>query len=158
MSYANYRERSALPFLNLQGSYLAGAQSAQSYIVPNVARLQSSHERKRLNVLRSYKDNWDGRGSLAASQIAVSLAIWWVVEFNNLATSTRPWIHPHISLSEDGDVVFEWWLNEKKITIYINEGRALYLKVWGENIDDCMEEGELRRASDFSALWYWLFS
>lgn len=147
-----------LPILNLSGSSLARPERIQAFLFNNLSRLQARRERHRLNVLGNYKENWDGNGSLAPRSENIVAAKIWITEISKVVTASRPWMHPHISLSEEGEAVFEWWRAEKKVTLYVSAESISYLKVWGENIESTMEDGTLAQASDFSSVWNWLFS
>jgi hypothetical protein len=66
------------------------------------------------------------------------------------------WIAPHITASEGGEIVFEWWLGSRKLTIYCGERNVEYIQVWGIDIDSEMNEGTLAFPGDFRQLWNWL--
>lgn len=63
---------------------------------------------------------------------------------------------PHRSESPWGDVVFEWWYGDKKLTIYFGHEHIEYVKVWGDNIDEEMDDGTIADHSGFDELWRWL--
>jgi hypothetical protein len=68
------------------------------------------------------------------------------------------WSSPHITLSENNEVVFEWWQKNKKITFYFGDGEPEYIKVWGTNIDNEMDSGPLTDGWNLTSLWLWLYS
>ena len=69
------------------------------------------------------------------------------------------WIKPRISSDEYGDVTFEWWKNQKKLTVYVSSDTVEYVKV--EKVDSSsleMDDGSIETSKDGSALWHWLIS
>ena len=66
------------------------------------------------------------------------------------------WKPPHVSASEDGDVTFEWWNGEKKLTIYIRATRPEYIIAWGADIDNEMSDGVIATGGQFNEMWRWL--
>ena len=110
-----------------------------------------------LDRLESLQPNWDNRGSLAPSKLTVSVARAWLENLKNAARDAgRAWNQPHISASEDGEVTFEWWKENRKITLYFGGESIEYVKVWGPNIQTEMDTGQVNLADDFRALWTWL--
>lgn len=104
--------------------------------------------------------NWDGRGSLAPSAQTIQRAMTFAHSFyqNTSALADvigKAWISPHISSSEDGEIVFEWWAGDNKLTIYISEDAAEFLKVWGTDISEEMTDGTIA-GGQFQGLWLWL--
>lgn len=68
-----------------------------------------------------------------------------------------PWSTPHVAVDEEGSVVFEWWCKEtKKLTIYVNEDSVEFVKVWGIDMVNEMEEGLIENNEDFRLVWKWL--
>lgn len=113
-------------------------------------------DRERIDSLRSWGDNWDGFGSKAPEHLAIANAIAKLIEFAQLAESSGyVWRSPRVSASECGEVVLEWWHREHKLTVYIGSNHAEYIKVWGADIVDSMEDGALVRGN-FLGLWRWL--
>lgn len=110
--------------------------------------------------LLSRRNNWDGRGSEAPDLAAVQRAIAFVRTFYFHAQVTSnvigyEWVRPHVSSSEDGEVVLEWWRGEHKLTIYISTDSADFLKVWGPDIATQMTDGPVI-GNQFQGLWRWL--
>lgn len=66
--------------------------------------------------------------------------------------------NPNITANSEGDVVLEWWCNNKKLTLYVSSEETTYIKVAGEKIED-MEDGTLMTAQNntqLSSLLSWL--
>lgn len=74
------------------------------------------------------------------------------------AVKLGAWNSPHITLSENNEIVFEWWQGNKKITLYFGDGEPEYIKVWGTDIDDEMDSGPLTDGWNLTSLWLWLYS
>ena len=67
--------------------------------------------------------------------------------------------HPphHVSISPDNETVYEWWNNERKITIYVSSQlESSYVKVWGPDIYTEMEDGPLKTFGKFKELMEWM--
>jgi len=70
--------------------------------------------------------------------------------------ATLRWSEPHLNVSPDDEIVFEWWNADRKLTMYISGESAQFIKVWGANIDSEMEDGYAESSEELSALWNWL--
>lgn len=110
--------------------------------------------------LLNRKDNWDGRGSEAPKLAAVQRALAFVKTFYIHAQVTSnvigyEWVRPHVSSSEDGEVVLEWWRGDHKLTIYVSSDSADFVKVWGSDIATEMADGPVI-GHQFQGLWLWL--
>jgi hypothetical protein len=109
--------------------------------------------------LEALKDNWDGRGSPAPSPALIAYAreVLALMQAGALARGLR-WMEPHIGSNERGQVTLEWWQDACSLTLFIrSEDQVDYLKSWGSNILDEMEDGEVSRIADFVALSRWLY-
>ena len=111
-----------------------------------------------LNSLRNLPDDWDGYGSLKPNQRAISKASKLLEEiYLRLDFARLPWNAPHISATENGDVLIEWWNKNHKLSLYVGPRKSDFIKVWGPNIESEMEEGRLL-TSNVIPLWNWLRS
>ena len=63
---------------------------------------------------------------------------------------------PHLTWSAEGEVVLEWRAGEKQLIFYINDQQITFLKAWGDDIHNEMEEGGISSRQQVSALWQWL--
>lgn len=66
------------------------------------------------------------------------------------------WYAPLLNISFDNEIVLEWWNQSKKITIYVSEEVIDYIKVWGADIDNQMEDGSISLKDDLTDLWQWI--
>lgn len=114
----------------------------------------------RASVVRlfSREKDWDGFGSATPDRGAVdnALNLLWDLYEGALATGL-PWLQPHITSSEDGQVVFEWWRGSHKLILYVAADGCEYVKVWGPNINTQMKDGVLV-GDQFQGLWRWLLA
>ncbi len=134
--------------------YLSGVPVARSA----VTYIGMMRERSKLDNLSRLPDDWDGNGSARPERLALVNARLWLDAIFAVSTSTPFfWIPPHISASESGEIVFEWWWKHRKLTIYFGTNNIEYIKVWGPDIDNEMEMGVLSNASEFAGYWNWLF-
>lgn len=68
------------------------------------------------------------------------------------------WYDPLLNISFENEIVLEWWNQDKKITIYVYEEVIDYIKVWGADIDNEMEDGSISLEEDLTDLWQWIAS
>jgi hypothetical protein len=125
-----------------------------------VADVLSRHARGRVTnriwKLGTRQANWDGHGSLAPNLSSIPRAAVLVeVLIEVLAHQNLEWTDPHVGLDENGDVVLEWWNGDRKLTIYVLPDSNEYIRSWGPNIEDQMEQGPVGEAA-FVNLWNWL--
>jgi len=53
--------------------------------------------------------------------------------------------------------VLEWYRGERKITVFIEDRCPIsYIKVWGKNIEDEMDDGYITKFSDINSLKTWI--
>ncbi len=116
-----------------------------------------SFEERKIHALTGSATGDDSQNSEPATPVAVAAATEWLQPLKEAALLTGAlWKTPHISVSECGEVTFEWWRRDRKITVYFGEGAPEFIKVWGPNIVSQMESGELQSSDSFRSLWSWL--
>lgn len=114
-------------------------------------------EEQKLHAFGTLKKNWDRRGSLPPTATSIAIARGWLPPLRDIAQSTGfAWRTPHMSVSESGEITFEWWRGERKITLYFGDHAPEYVKVWGPHIFDQMEAGNMMSSDSFQPLWLWL--
>lgn len=125
----------------------------------NIAFLVLSPTYSAIGRLSQLNDDWDGCGSTKPNPAAIQRAMTMLEGFYRTASvaggAPYQWVAPHISASEDGEVVMEWWSGAHKLTVYVGETSAQYLKVWGTNITTQMADGAIE-GNQFQGLWLWL--
>lgn len=103
--------------------------------------------------LRALRENQSESRSVADVEKA---ALSWIEDMYFTALETKnAWIDPHVSPDAHGNIVFEWWKGEKKLTVYVSPNAKEYVKVWGPDIFSEMEDGDIEK-EDSQALWRWL--
>lgn len=113
----------------------------------------------KLRNLLTWCAGWNGYDSLAPNSDAVLHAENWIERlFLEVADLGLIWIQPNVIADANGDVVFEWWHGKKKLTVYIEDESAEYVKVWGTDTHSEMSEGDAEPISTCRALWLWLVS
>lgn len=68
------------------------------------------------------------------------------------------WLAPLVNSTDEGEIVLEWWQGSKKITLYIEGLHISFVRVWGPDIHNEMEEGQLMGWGNFFVIWRWLHS
>lgn len=122
-----------------------------------------SRAEERLEAIRFWGEGWNGHDVAAPNSVAIDHALVWLKKaYESIwemskSEKSRGWVEPHITASEDGDVLFEWWNSDKGLSIYISEIEVSYIKDWGVNIQDEMEDGTLSTPEDIRELWAWMF-
>ncbi|MEH2275067.1 MAG: hypothetical protein V7K40_09860 [Nostoc sp.] len=96
---------------------------------------------------------------LGADNETYKYAIEWLKQLRTVVAANQMWWgEPLVNLSFDSEIVFEWWHETKKLTVYILGNTAEYIKVWGTDIDNEMEDGTSSSPAELTALWKWLVS
>lgn len=95
-------------------------------------------------------------GQEAPNPATVSAAKNWMCGLYSDTLLTGTWAEPNITVSSDADIVFEWWSGDKKLTVYVSEQGAEYIKVWGIDILNEMEDGNAQDSTVRRELWSWL--
>ena len=59
---------------------------------------------------------------------------------------------------DENDLIFEWWNDPKKLTIYLNKKffKVDYIQVWGSDMQNEMQEGSIKSISTLYAVFAWL--
>jgi len=128
--------------------------STETSMVAREPNLFPLHEQ--LNRIGLLRRNWDGYGSSRPDQTAIEKTHQLIeTVYKPIATLTG-WQSPHVNASEDGEIVLEWWHGTRKLTVYVGPHQTTYVKSWGPNVVNEMEDGPL--PEDWVAsLWLWLF-
>lgn len=96
---------------------------------------------------------------LGADNGTYKYTIEWLEQLRKVVVANQMWwSEPLVNLSIDSEIVFEWWHETKKLTVYILGNTAEYIKVWGLDIDNEMEDGTSSSSAELTNLWKWLVS
>lgn len=113
----------------------------------------------KIHSLLALPDGWNGYDACAPQFEAVEYACRWISFFyKEVVSSGQKWLSPNVTASDEGEVVFEWWQGSKKLTVYVSNQSAEYLKVWGPDINANMEDGKADSSNTPGLLWKWLMS
>src|SRR3989442_2615769 len=103
----------------------------------------------RIHALHEWGEGWNGYDALPPKPRAITRAAEWMKQlYAEVLAAKLPWIDPLVCASADGDVSFEWWFGNRKITVYVSEKSVEYVKVWGPRVLEDMDDGDLRTAED----------
>ena len=102
-------------------------------------------------------ENWDHAGSLAPNPAAVANAFARLPEICSMAIKKSQWTSPHVGASESGEITFEWWNRDKKLTLYFGLTGVEAIKVWGPDIDEEMTHFSLEQVDELAPSWAWLY-
>jgi hypothetical protein len=78
----------------------------------------------------------------------------WITQLYDEVRASSLWLKPHVTADAYGDVVFEWWKDERKLTVYASPDTAEYVKAWGPDIDSQMNDGVVSSEADRRAIWH----
>lgn len=122
-----------------------------------ISRASLSKTLNEIKDLLEWTDGWNGYDAAAPNPDAIKHALYWIREMHDDGlTVAKDWLDPHVIADAHGNVVFEWWRGQNKLTIYVSPETVEYVKVWGPNIFSDMEDGYLENSEDRQALWHWL--
>ncbi|MGL5033566.1 MAG: hypothetical protein ACRC6M_07170 [Microcystaceae cyanobacterium] len=82
-----------------------------------------------------------------------------IKKLRSITQKNKLWWHqPLLNISIDDEIVFEWWHKEKKLTIYVCPNTIDFIKVWGADMDDEMEDGSIYLSNHDAilGLWQWI--
>lgn len=106
--------------------------------IPTYAAIQ------KVQALSYWATNWDGRYVQEIQPQAIARGKALINELYEASLDLNiEWLQPSVTASSFGEVVFEWWNRQKKLTIYVGPHETDYVKVWGADIEDEMETGAL---------------
>jgi hypothetical protein len=64
---------------------------------------------------------------------------------------------PHVTTTANEEVMLEWWRAERKLTFYVTGAAVEYVRVWGADILNEMDDGVLDvPPTNFVHVWRWL--
>lgn len=110
---------------------------------------------RELTSLASWPEKWDGYDAAKPNLESVRHADKWIRTLYRDVTSGL-WIEPNVVADAEGDIVFEWWHNSKKLTVYVSPDTVEFIKVEGPDINNDMKDGVATSARESRMLWHWL--
>lgn len=113
----------------------------------------------KLEALLEWGDDWDDQGALAPDSRAVARATDWATKLmRQIFERQDTLLVPNVTANSDGEVVFEWWNDPRKVTLYFTADDTECIKVWGTDIDTEMEDGYADSAKERESLWHFLLA
>lgn len=139
-----YRRKVAISLPERTGTLFEQAENYISLTLPNPTNPATQRTYKRI-------------AGLGAANETFLYALKWLDHLQGIVANNQMWWRePLVNLSIDSEIVFEWWYENKKLTVYILGNTAEYVQVWGPDIDDQMQEGPATSSVDLISLWTWL--
>ena len=109
-----------------------------------------------LGTVAQREENWDEYESKKPSALALNNAKRLMEELlDRIISAGHSWLTPFISSDEDGHVTAEWYSGDRELHFIIREQEAVYIKVWGTNIENEMHVDVLA-TKDYLDVWNWL--
>lgn len=79
--------------------------------------------------LKFWARSWDGAGSEKPRLSSIDRAMEWGVKIYFLMLENDyEWRQPFVSADEEGDVVFEWWFQDRNLTLDISSDDATFFE------------------------------
>ncbi len=99
---------------------------------------------------------WDDELGERPSLTTIRTAQTELIALARLAERERTrWIAPHISATPFGDIAFEWWSDNKQLSIYVSEGEAEYIQTWKDGDSVRMVDGDATSEEKKREFWSW---
>ncbi len=111
---------------------------------------------QQLESIRQRNEDWDGYGSKRPNPLSLAYAEHLLNQLlTSVISASRRWIDPFITSDEDGHTTAEWYSGDRELHFIIREQEAVYIKVWGTNIENEMHVDVLG-TEDYLYVWDWL--
>lgn len=143
------------------GGFDFGAPGASFSVRNNkeLARERISSTLAEIYDLLTWPEGWNGYDACAPKYGAVQYANHWIELFYLEIIDLRlDWLEPNVTASAEGEVVFEWRHGLNRLTVYVGNQSAEYVKDWGADINTEMEDGYANSPNIRRALWKWLMN
>jgi hypothetical protein len=112
-----------------------------------------------LRALRRREPGWNTYDALAPDHTAIKHSESWVRQlYGEVVSAGAEWIHPHVTSSAEGEVVFEWWRGPRMLIIYVSPDETYYSKSLDDTPSSDLDQGDASGASTQRQLWSWLTS
>lgn len=87
-----------------------------------------SEVRQQVSDLAQLQQGWNGYDALPPTSAAIYQAMHWLNRsYAECKDAHVRWYKPNVSPSAEGEVVFEWWSNDRSLIVYIDaEGAAFH--------------------------------
>lgn len=113
----------------------------------------------KITALRHIASDWDGVVGVSPSATTIATAQSMLTSLAVLVAGEHSsWVHPHISASPFGDVIFEWWNGDKQLSIYVSGDEAEYIQTWGHGESVGMDDGDVTSDETRREFWSWFMA
>ena len=143
------KERKPGPSRRAEAGKNAAGDGSDSAVVADL--------KQRVALLSSWGAAWDDYDAPPPTARAIGLGTAWICSLHQAAIdASKPWFDPLITASEEGEIVFDWWRGEKRLTVYVNERGATYSRLWGTPPSLQTDDSEVDKHAEQLRLWQWL--
>jgi hypothetical protein len=112
---------------------------------------------EKVEALRTWGKDWEEEEVSPPSDATLQRARQWLKEmYRDVASDRRAWLEPMITASEEGEVAFEWWCSDRKLTVYISETGVTVTKLTGLHPPFQIEDESANTRPRRRKLWSWL--
>lgn len=131
----------------------ASRSAAQSFVVP-------PHKERTIQVIVSTYDALERlreSGFHRGNDIAFVYAKTWITNlFLEAQAASLPILRPNVLVNAEDEIVFEWVRGSKRVSVYVTEDAAEYVRSWGANMYNEMDDGSANLEEVRSDLWQFL--
>ena len=125
-------------------------------VSPGRFRGSLSETLRELFALLSWSEERDSDEVTKPSKASVAHADYWVLQIYKHAIEMGSWFEPYVATDEDGDIMFEWRRNNRKLVLYISPRTVEYLKIERPAVTSDIADGVVKTPDESRALWRWL--
>jgi hypothetical protein len=112
---------------------------------------------RRIDALRTWGEEWEDYDAAPPATPTIGLADEWSKRlYLDVLDIGRPWLDPLVTAGEGGEVMFEWQLRGRRLTIRVSEAGVEYSKLWGTAPSLHFEDGIADTRQRRQSLWAWL--
>jgi hypothetical protein len=110
-----------------------------------------------VEALRTWGEDWEDGEATPPGDAAIKRARQWLKEmYRDVTSDRRPWLEPMITASEEGEVTFEWWCSDRKVTVFVSGAEVTVTKLTGTRPPFQIEDDNASTRPRRRKLWIWL--
>ena len=97
--------------------------------VPDESRAALSEALRQVYALLSLHEGWNGYDALPPTAESVRHALRWLeAQWAQCREEGIRWYAPNVTAGAEGEVVLEWWAEDRALSVFVAGGEAEYLK------------------------------